>query len=58
MNALKLPKKLDDNLTLRWATPADNDQLVELAFQTLDEGDENAPFVKIHVQDWVVGGGD
>jgi len=55
MNALKLPIKLDDNLTLRWATLADNDQLVELAFHTLDEGDENAPFVKIYVQDWVYG---
>ncbi len=30
MNTLILPKKLEDNLTLRWATPADNDQLVEL----------------------------
>ena len=40
MNTLKLPKKLDENLTLRWATPADNDELVELAFLVLDEGSE------------------
>ena len=55
MNILQLPKTLDENLTIRWATRADNPQLVELAFQTLDEGDENAPFVQIYVQDWVDG---
>ena len=51
----KLPIQLDENLTLRWATPADNDQLVELAYHALDEEDESAPFVKIFVQDWVDG---
>lgn len=55
MNPLELPKKLENNLTLRWATPPDNVQLAELAFQALDEGDENAPFVKIYLQDWADG---
>jgi len=55
MKALQLPKKLDDRLTLRWATPEDNDQLIELAFHALDEGEENHPIVKIFVQDWVDG---
>jgi hypothetical protein len=50
-----MPQRIEDNLTLRWATPADNDQLVELAFDALDEGDDAAPFVKIFVQDWVNG---
>jgi len=55
MNALQLPRKLDDNLILRWAIPADNEKLVELAFQTLDEGDEDYPCVKIFSQDWADG---
>jgi hypothetical protein len=55
MKPLRLPIKLDNNLSLRWAVPADNDQLVELAFHALDESDENVPFVKIFVQDWVDG---
>jgi len=53
--ANQIPINLDDNLILRWATPADNTQLVDLAFQVLDEGDEAYPFVKIFVQDWVDG---
>lgn len=55
MSTLQLPQKLNDGLLLRWATPADNDQLVELAFHALDEGEEEYPFVKIYVQDWVDG---
>ena len=51
----QMPFDLGDNLTLRWATPADNDQLVELAFDALDEGDADYPFVKIFAQDWVDG---
>ncbi len=55
MSTLQLPQKLDDGLLLRWATPDDNDQLIELAFQALDEGEEKYPFVKIYFQDWVDG---
>jgi hypothetical protein len=51
----QLPHDLGNNLLLRWATPADNQQLVELAFHALDEGDEAAPFVKIFAQDWAEG---
>ena len=55
INLQQLPIDLDDGLRLRWATPADNDQLVELAFHALDEDDEEYPFVKIFVQDRVDG---
>lgn len=55
MRKLQLPKKLDDGLLLRWSTPADNKQLVELAFHALDEAEEEYPFVKIFIQDWVDG---
>ncbi|MBC8505015.1 MAG: GNAT family N-acetyltransferase [Anaerolineales bacterium] len=55
MSTLQLPKNLGDNLILRWATPADNEQLLELTFHALDEGEEEYPFVKIFVQDWIDG---
>jgi hypothetical protein len=51
----QLPLYLGDDLTLRSATSTDNEQLVELAFHALDEGDQDHPFVKIYVQDWVDG---
>lgn len=53
MKILQHPQNLGNGLQLRWATPADNPQLVELAFQVLDEGETTSPFVKIFVQDWV-----
>ena len=51
----QIPIALGDGLTLRWATPADNEQLVELAFHALDEDDSEYPFVKIFAQDWADG---
>ena len=51
----QIPLNLGDGLTLRWATPADNEQLVELAFHALDEDDADYPFVKIFAQDWADG---
>lgn len=50
-----LPKQLTDGLLLRWATPADNNQLIELAFHALDEDEKKYPFVKTFMQDWVDG---
>ncbi len=55
MKILELPKDVDDGLLLRWATPADNEQILDLTFQVLDEGEEEHPFVKIFVQDWIDG---
>ncbi len=51
----QLPLDLGDNLILRWATPADNDQLIDLTFHALDEEDQDYPFVKIFAQDWAAG---
>lgn len=51
----KLPHEIDNDLILRWATPNDNQQLIDLAFHALDEGEKEFPFVKIFVQDWVDG---
>lgn len=51
----QMPLGLGDDLTLRWATPADDDQLIELAFHALDEDDADYPFVKIFAQDWAEG---
>lgn len=51
----RIPFILGDDLVLRWAAPDDNEQLVDLAFEVLDEGDPAAPFVKTFVQDWVDG---
>ena len=50
-----LPINLDDGLLLRWATPDDNEQLIELAFHAIDEDEEEYPFVKIFMQDWADG---
>ena len=36
-----LPINLDDGLLLRWATPDDNEQLIELAFHAIDEDDSS-----------------
>ena len=55
MDKLQLPKKLDDNLILRWATPADNDQLIDLSFHAHDDADEETPFIKFFMQDWAEG---
>jgi len=52
---VQIPIDIGDGLTLRWATIADNEQLVELAFHALDEGDEASPMVKTFVQDWTDG---
>ena len=55
MKTQQLPQKLGNGLLLRWATLTDHEGLVELAFQALDEGDQDTPFVKIFVQDWADG---
>jgi len=55
MTTDKLPIIIDENLRLRWAEPADNDQLIALAFQVLDEGEDKRPFVKTYLEDWVAG---
>ncbi len=51
----EIPLDLGANLRLRWATPADNHQLIDLSFHALDEEDADYPCVKIFVQDWVAG---
>jgi len=53
--ANQIPINLEDNFILRWATRNDDTQLVDLAFQVLDEGEAAYPFVKIFTQDWVDG---
>ena len=51
----QLPLDLGDGLVLRFATPADDQGLLDLHFHALDEGEEEQPFVRILIQDWVDG---
>jgi hypothetical protein len=55
MKSLSLPRHLTDDLLLRWATPADDEQLIELAFHAHDEEDPDYPVVKRFTQDWADG---
>ncbi len=50
-----LPAALHDSLTLRFARPQDGEQLQELAFRVLDEGNQDLPAVRILLQDMAAG---